>query len=177
MHKKNPSEFSKQRGFTLIELIIVIVILGILAVTAAPRFVDLSSDAKISALKGMGSAINAASQLVYSKAVIQGLEKLETANVDLDGDNTTDIETRYGYPSGSRSNGVSNAMSSSFASEWTWSTNNSDSLFYVTTAAIGGRSGVYVNWSHISPTNCYLIYKRAATLGAAPTIEYVTSGC
>lgn len=44
---------TNQRGFTLIELVVVIVILGILAVTAAPRFLNLQSDARISALQGM----------------------------------------------------------------------------------------------------------------------------
>jgi MSHA pilin protein MshA len=41
------------KGFTLIELIIVIVILGIMAVTAAPRFIDISSDANIAKLKAL----------------------------------------------------------------------------------------------------------------------------
>ena len=43
--------YVKQEGFTLIELIVVIVILGILAVTAAPKFIDLQGDARASALQ------------------------------------------------------------------------------------------------------------------------------
>ncbi len=44
LHKKNS-------GFTLIELVIVIVILGILAVTAAPKFLNISSDSKVAIIK------------------------------------------------------------------------------------------------------------------------------
>ncbi|MDG2667452.1 prepilin-type N-terminal cleavage/methylation domain-containing protein, partial [Vibrio parahaemolyticus] len=47
----------KQTGFTLIELVVVIVILGILAVTAAPRFLNLQNDARKARLEGMKGAI------------------------------------------------------------------------------------------------------------------------
>ncbi|MGL4893853.1 MAG: type II secretion system protein, partial [Shewanella sp.] len=43
----------KQQGFTLIELVVVIIILGILAVTAAPKFINLQGDARVSALNGL----------------------------------------------------------------------------------------------------------------------------
>lgn len=43
----------KQAGFTLIELVIVIIILGILAVTAAPKFLNLQDDARYSAAQGV----------------------------------------------------------------------------------------------------------------------------
>ncbi|MGS0724274.1 type II secretion system protein, partial [Shewanella sp. 30m-9] len=66
----------KQQGFTLIELVVVIIILGILAVTAAPKFINLQGDARVSALSGMKAAIQSANTLVYSKAALAGQEKL-----------------------------------------------------------------------------------------------------
>jgi MSHA pilin protein MshA len=62
----------QQKGFTLIELIIVIVILGILAVTAAPKFIDIQKDAKAGTVKAVEAALNSVSSIVYGKALIAG---------------------------------------------------------------------------------------------------------
>ncbi|MFB0952939.1 MAG: prepilin-type N-terminal cleavage/methylation domain-containing protein, partial [Aeromonadaceae bacterium] len=65
----------RSAGFTLIELVIVIIILGILAVTAAPKFLNLQDDAKKAAADGVKAAVASSAQIVYSKAVISGYEK------------------------------------------------------------------------------------------------------
>ena len=48
---------NKQAGFTLIELVLVIVILGVLAATALPRFSDLSTQARVASLNGLAGGL------------------------------------------------------------------------------------------------------------------------
>ncbi|WP_428651964.1 type II secretion system protein [Photobacterium satsumensis] len=86
---------SNNKGFTLIELVIVIVVLGILAVTAAPKFMDIQSDARKSVLQGAKGAVEGASNITFAKAAIAGNEKGE-AEVPLD--NGSIIEVFNGFP-------------------------------------------------------------------------------
>lgn len=87
-----------QKGFTLIELIIVIVILGILSVVAAPRFIDIQSDANIATTTAIGAAFQSAVKLVHYKWQIQGGSgPIDNLDVYGTGENTLDINSN-GWP-------------------------------------------------------------------------------
>lgn len=152
----------KQAGFTLIELVVVIVILGILAVTAAPKFLNLQGDAREASLQGLKGAIDAAAVIVYGKSAIEGLETSAT------GTTSDGITIAYGYPD-TATTGIVDSVTG-LDSDWTSFVSGSSRVVTFESSAITDAAGVVA-------TGCYLTYSEAASASGAYSAIVTPTNC
>ena len=165
------------KGFTLIELVIVIVILGILASTAVPKFVSLSKDARSEVLTQVSVSVKIANDFMYIKSKLPSYSsqpdptRPRIIDVDIDGDGSFDV---FG----------SDAVDVRLI--WNYLDNTdiqkrieiSDEFVFQEE----GSPVVYVGYDHdndgnVLEDNCYFKYTQAASATEPPVYEVVDSGC
>lgn len=138
----------QQSGFTLIELVVVITILGILAAFALPRFAGLEKDARSATIQGLAGSIRAAAALAHSIQLVKGYTS--GTSVTMEG---TVVSMTHGYPDTS---GIASALQSYDGFSFSAGT------FTAAGASNGGA--------------CKVVYSPQSG-GAPPTVTPYTTGC
>lgn len=163
----NKTSLNTQQGFTLIELVVVIVILGILAATAAPKFIDLTGDAKASTIEAVRGSVESATTMVHAKALIAG-DTATNGGLDLDGDATDEVVLRFSWPSSDTT--TWDEIIDINAEDFTAIANTVSIAWYHTqdTALTLGQA---------RNTNCYVEYTESADSNTRPAIVVVTDDC
>ena len=149
----------RSKGFTLLELVIVVVVLALVSVTSAPRILGFFSDGRVAKLKEIEAVMKTGSDIVFSKALTQGLENQCYTYID-------DIYTCNGYPTAHRDNVL---RSFNIDAEQVYVTNKGSD-------AAGREAFIGVTKDNVWHKKCYVYYKDAVS-GGSVTVASFTEDC
>ena len=153
----------KQAGFTLIELVVVIVLLGILSATAIPRFVNMRNEAIIATMQGLKGSLESAATMAHAKALVQGKDTQANATIVVGG---ATVNLVYGYPAGTAA-GIS-LMLETPSGDWKQRASTYPGAWIYWQGGINEDAGA---------AQCYLRFRQATTAGSRPVIDFQDSGC
>ena len=164
----NKSIKAAQGGFTLIELIVVIVILGILAATALPKFASLSGEARLASLNAAKGALSATSAMTHGKFLVT---PGGAATISVEGNNVR-MNATSGYPAVANNNqaqllataaglATTDYVVLTANSNGTKPANMTASQFAIVPASLAATP---------KAANCYVLYTGATAANTAPVI-------
>ncbi|SGZ04932.1 Type II secretory pathway, pseudopilin [Moritella viscosa] len=156
------------KGFTLIELVIVIIILGILTATAIPKFIDISRDARISVLESIAGSMRSVSSSVHMKGIIQNTPDTGPDSLRAIQTNLGPVDSWYKYPESKGEQGVGlgivELISLDAEDIQVFSEDRSDpDCWFI---KVGYDESV-----------CYVQYKEACSSSIPPEILVYSTGC
>jgi MSHA pilin protein MshA len=137
---------SEQRGFTLIELVVVIVVLGILAAFAVPKFMGLEAQARASTVNSMAGSVKTAATMAYGVWLASGTGG---NSVTING---TAVPLAFGYPTAA-----------------------SITTLIQDTTGFTIAGGTWTKSGAATPANCQLVYTPAANATTPPVVTTTTA--
>jgi MSHA pilin protein MshA len=142
---------ASQGGFTLIELVVVIVILGVLAAFAVPRFMGLEGQARIATVKGLAGSVRSAAALAHSSQLAQGLAPDTSITVG-----GATITMSNGYPTRTDLDNILEEYSGFTYTEAT---------------------GVFTKDGATATATCSVTYTAPTAANTSPSVVVATGGC